>query len=128
MGSSHWAQGQVEEALAALRQAVEVQRQVVARAPEVASSRQCLGERHVKLGRKLCELGRLEEAEASFREQQQLWPGDPAKQAEVLGELQKWAAEVGDRGKDLSPGEQLERQRYLDLRARLARPAALLEG
>jgi hypothetical protein len=66
-------------------------------------------------------LGRLDEAEAWFQKRQALWPGDAARHAEVLQDLRQWAHQVGDDKKHLSPQERQERQRYLDLCARLER-------
>jgi hypothetical protein len=85
----------------------------------VSEYRQLLGSRYIGLGRKVCELGRLEEAEACFRNRQALWPGEEAKHVEILLELRKWSAQVGEDSKNLSPEEQQERQRYLDLCPRL---------
>jgi hypothetical protein len=75
--------------------------------------------RYLQLSRKLCELGRLEEAEAYVRERQALWPGDAEKHAEVLRELRYWVSQLDDAKHELSPEEQQERQHYLDLCARL---------
>jgi tetratricopeptide (TPR) repeat protein len=122
---------QAQEAVDACRQALAAQRQAFALAPTMQEYGQELSQRYLQLGRKLCELGRLDEAEACFRERQALWPGDAAKHAEVLRELRKRADQVGEGKKDLSPQEQQERQRYLDLCARLEReggPAAGAQG
>ncbi len=91
IAKGRWDLHQTEAALTACRNALEAQRRVFALAPEAPSSRGGLDWRFVQLGRKLCELGRLDEAEACFRESQKLWP-DPARQAQVLHELRKWAA------------------------------------
>jgi serine/threonine protein kinase len=119
IGKAHWQLGRVESAVEAYREALAAQRQVCTLAPAVAEYRQELGSRYLQLGRKLCELGRLGEAEACFRERQALWPGDPAMQAEALRELRKWAAQVGDKSASLSVEQRQERQRYLELSARL---------
>src|SRR5262249_34644250 len=111
--------GQAEGTVAALERALEAQRQACTLAPAVEECRQLLGWRYVQLARKLCELGRLPEAEARFRERQALWAGGARQQAEALGERRKWAAQVGEGKADLSPSQQRERQRYLDLCARL---------
>jgi hypothetical protein len=81
-------------------------------------------ERYLRLGRKLCELGRLDEAEACLRERQTLWPGNTTKQKELLEQIRSWAARVGKDRNSLSPKEQGERGRYLDLAARLERNGA----
>jgi tetratricopeptide (TPR) repeat protein len=116
-----WSLNQTEETILACRQALQMQRKVFALAPAALGSSQELGERYAHLGRKLCELGRLAEAEACFHERQALWPGDIARYEEALRDLRKWAAQVGDNKDHLSPEEQQERQRYLDLCARLER-------
>jgi hypothetical protein len=118
---AHWELDQVEETLDACRRALAAQRQACTLAPieAVTEYRRTLGQRCLQLGRKLCEVGRLDDAEACFREREALWPGDAGKRAEALGELRKWAAQVGKDGKNLSPEEEQERRRYLDLCARL---------
>ncbi len=142
VGKVHWLLRHVEErhaedTLTAFRRALGTLRQLMARAPQGSNHqgqnyREILGMRYTALARKLCELGRLEEAEDCLAERQALWPGDVARHEEVLSDLRKWAAQVGD-GKDLSPQDQQERQRYLDLWARLkgkginAAPAAVVE-
>jgi serine/threonine-protein kinase len=115
VSKAHWNLEQCEEALAALRQAIAVQSQVVAQAPASVLNREFLGDLHVRLTRKLCELGRLDEAKRCVRERQQLWPNDVEKLRSVQRDLQDWAAKVGDAGRELSPEEQVERQRYLAL-------------
>ena len=119
IGRARWELDQAEGTLDAFRHALAAQRQACTLAPAVVQYRQELGRRYVQLGRKLCELGSLDEAESCFRERQGLWPDDAARREEPLRELQKWAAQVGDERKDLSPAQQQERQRYLDLHARL---------
>jgi tetratricopeptide (TPR) repeat protein len=119
IGKSHWRLDHVPETVDAYRHAVETQRQACLLAPWAAEHRNQLGWRYLQLGRKLCELDRLDEAEACFRDRQALWPGDEAIHAKALQELHKWAGQVGDPGKRLSPAQRRERQRYLDLYARL---------
>ncbi len=119
IGKAHWDLDQVEETLAACRQAVEAQRQACTLAPAVTPYRQELGNRYLQLGRKLCELGRRDEAAACLRDRQALWPGDSAKRAEALAELRRWAAEAG---KESSPEKRRERQRYLELISHLETP------
>jgi serine/threonine-protein kinase len=120
VSKARWDLEQWEEALAALRQAVAVQSQVVAQAPASVLHRELLGDLHVRLTRKLCELGRLDEAKQCVRERQRLWPNNVEKLRSVQRDLQHWAARVGEAGRELSPKEQVERQRYLELRAWVA--------
>jgi serine/threonine protein kinase/tetratricopeptide (TPR) repeat protein len=121
IGKARWDLNQSEEALTACRNALDAQRQVFVLAPEVLACRANLDWRYLQLGRKLCELGRLDEAEACFRERQAPLQESAISPAEVLRELRKWAAQVGKEKDNLSPAEQQERQRYLDLCARLER-------
>ncbi len=121
IGNAHWELGQVEETLGAFRHSLAAQRQVCALAPVGMEGVRVLGQLHLKLGRKLCELGRLDEAEACFKERQSLWPGEGDKYIEALREVRKWADQIGSKGTDLSPARQQERQRYLDLATRLER-------
>jgi serine/threonine protein kinase len=124
IGKAQGQLGKVQETLDAYRLALEAQRQACTLAPRVAEYRQTLGERFLQLGRRLCEAGRLEEATACFQGRQALWPGDASKHAEALTKLRKWAVDVRDGKKDLSAAEQQERQRYLDLCARLEQSGA----
>ena len=119
VGKIHWELNRAEEALTACRNAVEAQRRVTDLRPASSEDRRCLGWRYVQLGRKLCELGRLAEAESCFADRQALWPGDPEKHDEALRELRKWAKEIGKDDTGLSPAELRERQRYLELCSRL---------
>jgi tetratricopeptide (TPR) repeat protein len=121
IAKARWLLDQREETLDAYRQALAAQRQVCVLAPTVVYTRAALGLIHLQLGRKLCELGRLDEAEACFRERQALWPGDTAKHEEALRELRKWARQVEEEYDDLTPEQRLYQQRYLDLCARLER-------
>jgi tetratricopeptide (TPR) repeat protein len=122
IAKNHWDLHQAEETLTACRNALESQRMVCATMPEEPGCKRGLMWRYEQLGRKLCELGRLDEAEVCFRERIKVSAGDPAQRQWVLNELRKWAAQVGKDKDDLSPLEQQERQRYLDLRARLELP------
>src|SRR5262249_33365126 len=118
---ARWLLGQIEETLEAYRQALSAQQQVCLLAPTAAPSRVGLGLIHLQLGRKLCELGRLDDAEGCFRARQALWPGDTSKHEEALRELRKWAREVEAVYDHLTPEQQQYQQRYLELCARLER-------
>ena len=67
-----WDWNETEQTLTALRKGVEAQRQALALAPQVPGYRQMLGWRYLQLGRKWCELGNLDKAEACFSERQAL--------------------------------------------------------
>jgi tetratricopeptide (TPR) repeat protein len=121
VGKARWNLGQAERTIDAYRQALVEQRRACILAPSVSEYRKVLGMRCMQLGRKLCELGRLDEAETCFHERQALWPGDKTRHAEVLRELRKWADQVSAGKSELSPQARLERQRYLDLCKRLER-------
>jgi serine/threonine protein kinase len=117
----YWNLKETEEAVTACRHALDVQCQLCLLVPGSLRYREDLGIRYTQLGRRLCELGRLDEAEACFSERQALWPGDAGKHVEALRILRKWAAQVGEDRNDLSPAERQEQQRYLELCARLER-------
>jgi tetratricopeptide (TPR) repeat protein len=119
ISKARWELGQADETLAALRHSLAALRRACSLAPVMAEYRRMLGWRHIQLGRKLCELGRLDEAEACFRQRQALWPGDAATHAESLAEVRKWAGQIQGDGKALSPAKRQERQRYFDLCSRL---------
>lgn len=125
IAKARWQLDQAEDTLDAYRHALTAQRQAYALAPAVPVYRQELGRLYIELGRKLCELGRLDEAEACFREREVLWPGKASRQ-EALRELRKWASQVGAEGKDLSPAQQQEHQRYLELCARLEKGSRIV--
>ena len=110
-----------EEMLAARRNAVDIQGQLLALDSAVPRYRDYLGLLYVRLGRTLCDLERLNEAEACFRQRQALWPGNPAKHEEALRELRQWAAQLASDPARLSPKEQARGRRYLDLCTRLER-------
>jgi tetratricopeptide (TPR) repeat protein len=120
IGKAHWELDQVQEALDAYRYSLVAQRQACILAPTETEYRRALGQRYLQLGRKLCELGRLDEAEVCLQKRQALWPGDASKRMEAQRELRKWAGQVGPEG-NLSPARRQERQRYLDLCVRLER-------
>src|SRR5207249_9991134 len=119
IAKTRWDLKQPEEALAGFRSAVAAQRQAFALAPEAPGSRWELNACYRHLGRRLCELGRLDEAEACFKERLALWPRDVDWRPRVLGELRHWAARVGEETSDLSSEQRLQRQRYLELCFRL---------
>src|SRR5262249_16336283 len=106
VGKIYWDLNKVEETLTACRNAIAAQHRLFERV-RTEEKRALLGSRYMQLGRKLCELGRLDEAEACFCDRQALWPGDTGKYEEVLRELRKWASECG-----VTPAARQERQRY----------------
>jgi serine/threonine protein kinase len=110
---------QAEETLAAYRGAVEAQRQALDLAPGEPVYRNDLGHRYLQLMRRLCELGRLDEAVDCYQAYLTLWPGNAARHAEALREVRGWAVQVGKDKDNLAPAEQQKRQRYLDLGLRL---------
>jgi hypothetical protein len=116
-----WVLHEIEGTLDAYRAAQEAQRRACTLAPTVTHYRLDLGGLHLRMGRKLCELGRLDEAELCFRERQALWPGDAEKHQEALRELRKWAAQVKEEYDALTPEQRQYYPRYLDLYKRLER-------
>jgi tetratricopeptide (TPR) repeat protein len=107
---AYWDLDRQAESVAAARQAIEAQRQAFVLAPAKIWIRRDLGPLYTHLGRRLCELGQADEAEDFCRQCLALWPGDADRRAALLQNVQKWAAEA-------TAGP--ERQRYLDLYARL---------
>src|SRR5207244_72492 len=67
--------------------------------------------------------GCLAEAAANLLEQKKLWPGNAKRLLEISGDLSGLAAAVGGGRRELTPTEQVERQRYLDLSEKVAREA-----
>lgn len=114
-----WDLKQAEESVTAAQKAVECQRKAAALPTAAPGARNLLGWRYTQLGRKLCELGRLDEAEACFVERQALWPGDAEKHQQALAELRKWAAEVEENSGAITQEQKAARDRYLELHRRL---------
>jgi tetratricopeptide (TPR) repeat protein len=121
VGKAQWELNRPEAALDADRQALLAQQRAYTLAPGDAEYRRDLDTRYAHLGRKLCELGRLDEAESLFREQQALSTTNFGEHVEALREVRKWADQIGSKGTDLSPARRQERQRYLELAERLER-------
>jgi tetratricopeptide (TPR) repeat protein len=98
IGKIYWEKNETGDTLTAYRRALEAQQQALALAPSVRTYRDDLGTYHVRLGRKYCELGRPNEAEACFQERQSLWPGDIGKHEEAIQEVRKMGE--GSRGRE----------------------------
>jgi tetratricopeptide (TPR) repeat protein len=124
LGHARRVLGQHDEALAAYRQAVQAQRSAFDRAPDVPEHRQQLSLRYSRLAYWLRLRGHLAEAAASLLEQKKLWPKDAAKLREISKDLSYLAALVGGGRGQLTPAEQQEHQRYLDLSEQVAQEAA----
>jgi tetratricopeptide (TPR) repeat protein/tRNA A-37 threonylcarbamoyl transferase component Bud32 len=115
----YWEMGQVNETLNACHQAIETARQAMRLEPDRADYREYLMDRYLRLGRKLCESGRLDEAESCFRERETLWLPKTGKETDAVAQIRGWADRVGKDRNNLSPEERRERDRYLELAARL---------
>jgi hypothetical protein len=92
--------------------------------PSEAEYRQRLSVQYGRLAYWLRLRGCLAEAAANLLEKKKLWPGNAEKLREIVGNLAELAADVGGDRSELTPAEQEERQRYLDLSAPVAREAA----
>lgn len=124
LGKARWEFGRAEEAMAAFREAVVVQRQVFEQAPSVNEYRHELSRCYDRLLHWSCLRGQWAEAAAALLEQEKLWPGDAERLLEVARDWEKLAAAVGQGQTEQSPPEQAERQRSIDESARVARSAA----
>jgi serine/threonine-protein kinase len=101
-----------EEALAALRRAVEQQRTVEKRAPRPGQYRKAMSTRYGALAEVLRVTRRTEEAAAVLLERRQLWPGNAAELFLVGRDLARIAQRVGQGKAALSEGEKAERERH----------------
>jgi tetratricopeptide (TPR) repeat protein len=123
LGKARWKLEQYDGALAAFRAAVQLQRDAFESSPGASSSRQKLSLRYSRLAYWLRLRGCLAEAAANLLEQKKLWPGNAKMLLEISGDLAGLAAAVGGGRRELTPTEQVERQRYLDLSEQVAREA-----
>jgi tetratricopeptide (TPR) repeat protein len=124
LGQSRRKLGEHEAAFTAYRQAVQAQRSVFDRAPEMPEYRQKLSLRYNRLAYWLRQRGCLAEAAANLLEQKKLWPGNGERLREISGEFAALAAEGGRGRRELTPSEQEERKRYREFSAQLEREAA----
>jgi hypothetical protein len=116
--------GQHDEALAAYRQAAQAWRVAFDRAPSVPEYREKLSLGYGRLHHWLRVRGCRAEASMCLLEQKKLWPGNAERLLKISREFTELAAAVGGDPKKLTPSEQEERQRYLDLSDQVAREAA----
>jgi tetratricopeptide (TPR) repeat protein len=115
LGALHTRLGHPEEALPVLRQAIEHQRDALARDQRLALSRRGFNFHYGALAEALRALGRPAEAVAATLERQKLCAGQPRDLFNVARELALAAPLVGPKAGALSPDEEAERARYLDL-------------
>jgi serine/threonine protein kinase/tetratricopeptide (TPR) repeat protein len=125
LGKVRWKLEQYDNALFAYREAVQAQRQAFDLAPEVPAHRQELSHFSERLAYWLRQRGRLAEASDCYLEQKKLWPGNAKRLLEIAGNLVELADEVGGGRVELTPAEQEERQRYLDLSKQVAKEAVV---
>jgi serine/threonine protein kinase len=124
IAKSRWRLGPPEKTEAALRQALQVQRQVCDRFPGLPEYQLALAERWFRLGRFLVEQERRAEAEKCFLEQVKLCPHDAVKLTQAARELKGLAEDVAGGRAKLSTAEQAEQRRYQAAADRVARQAA----
>jgi tetratricopeptide (TPR) repeat protein len=111
-----WSVEDHSQVLHACKEALEVQRRVVEKAPLVIEYRAILDDRHFRLERALDALGRREEVLSSVREREKLWAGDTRRLRVIAADLRKLAGGLG-------PEEQRWKDCYLAESARLERRA-----
>src|SRR5262249_50324608 len=92
-GKDRWRMKEEEAALAALRQAVELMRQVCERAPSVYAYRHKLADNLLRLGRFWADVKRPADARACFLEARRLCPDDLPLAPRVERELGALARE-----------------------------------
>jgi serine/threonine protein kinase len=126
IAKNHWQLGHLDETSHALRQSLEVQRQVCQREPDVPLYRHELADRHIRLGRFVSERGKLTEAVSCFLEARKLTPDSHVYLSRIAQELKRQAQKVGEGRDRLTPAEHAEQQRYLSLSAEAARAALAL--
>jgi tetratricopeptide (TPR) repeat protein len=119
IGKARWELGQADAALAAFREAAAVQRQVFSRAPTILQNRIILSRCYDHLIYREGLRGNRAEVVTALREQEKLWPENPARLREMSRDYAELAAAVGKGDKQLSQEEQAERQRYLNESSRL---------
>lgn len=61
----------------------------------------------------------MAEAETCFRERQALWPEDAGRRTVAVEDLRRWAGQIGADNPGATPAECQEKERYLELLARL---------
>ena len=115
---------QHDESLAAYRQAVQAWQIPFDREPGVPENRKRLSSGYSRLHHWLRLRGCLAEAANCLLEQKKLWPGNAEMLRGISRDYGELAAAVGGGRKDLTPSEQLERQRYLEMRENVKREAA----
>jgi hypothetical protein len=118
-----WELGQADEALAAFRESAAVQRQVFERAPSIRAYRVTLSRCYDRLAYWSSLRGDWAAAAAALLEREKLWPDDAAELMKVSHDFRELAEAVGKGGKQLSPQEQAEQQRYLAESERVRRAA-----
>ena len=91
--------------------------------PKRPAHRQQLSHFYERLAYWLRQRGCLAEASACYLEQKKLWPGNAKQLLEISGNLAELAKEVGGGRMELTPTEQEERKRYLDLSEQAAKEA-----
>jgi tetratricopeptide (TPR) repeat protein len=114
----YWRLEDYERVLNACQHALDVQRQLFQRAPQVLEYRALLDDRYIRLERILGQMGRLNEVRDSILEREKLWPNDPARLRTLVDAMNKLADEAAVRWP-----QDPRNSRYRNEAARLARKA-----
>jgi hypothetical protein len=123
IAKARWDLGQADEALAAFRESAAVQRQVFERAPSISAYRLALSRCYDRLAYWSSQRGDWAAVAAALLEREKLWPDDAAQLMKVSHDFQELAEALGKGGKQLSPQEQAEQQRYVAESERARRAA-----
>jgi tetratricopeptide (TPR) repeat protein len=114
IGKARWDLRQADGAIAAFREAIAVQRQVVDRAPSVRANRLSLSRCYDRLFSTSRQAAHWKDAAAALLEREKLWPDDVPELKRIATDFRMLAKAMEGGKRPLSPEEQVERQRYLD--------------
>jgi serine/threonine protein kinase len=123
IGKARWGLGQSSEALAAFRQAADIQRQLFEAAPSIRENRIELAHCYSRLAHWNTLSHNWEGSAAALLARQKLWPDDAKELMTVADDLRDLAQQMTRDCQQLSPKEQADQQRYLDESQRARRMA-----
>jgi serine/threonine protein kinase len=113
IGKARWGLGQSSEALAAFRQAADIQRQIFEQAPSIRENRVELAHCYSRLAHWNTLSHDWEGSAAALLAREKLWPDDTKELMTVADDLRELAQEMTRDRQPLSPKEQADQQRYL---------------